>query len=282
MRSIFVTLAFLLCLLPPSHARAAIVAECGMACDAETAKYLGDGEHILYDISNGQIHQYQVTGWGERPINAGDSEGVYVLETTLPGSIQTAFNFAKQIYQQNGSTSQPVSVHVNQLTDLPNFNQASVFDVIGDATIRTQIEDRLGRPLPGLSQVDAIGETLIQSALAYLGLADKVEIEITLVFADGATAVFVRDGTGGAARYQKGRSRTPSNQVIPEQIDSASQGVWTAVPGTGDSLDDLVVHMANLGAQISFSGSGERVVRLTCTWTVMDGETSLSCVPLLE
>ncbi|MCA0300600.1 MAG: hypothetical protein LCH68_16575 [Proteobacteria bacterium] len=127
-----------------------------------------------------------------------------------------------------------------------------------------------------MSEADRIGETLIQSGLAYLGLTGEVKVQIAVTFADGTVAFFVLTGTEQKAKYQQGQSRTAEGQIIPEELGPTTSGQWQA--GAGGNLDDLTLHMNNLGAHVSFAGNVGVVITLECTWKVTTQGGFLDCV----
>lgn len=112
------------------QAKSAVVRDCAYACDEDTAKYLGDGIHTLYDVRTGAINHYLVAGWGEQPITFDGGEGVVVQPIALPTDAVQAFNFARHLYVMVGSTTYPVSVDTSQLVnDVLGIGAASVYDV---------------------------------------------------------------------------------------------------------------------------------------------------------
>lgn len=68
---------------------------------SEQAKYLGDGQHVTYNLSSFEAHSFLVDGWGEAPIEL-DAPGVMV--TPLGQVWQNELGHLRVASEETGGT----------------------------------------------------------------------------------------------------------------------------------------------------------------------------------
>lgn len=240
----------------------------------EGVEYMGDGLHTIYNINTGQSRRFQVTGWDRRPIEI-DAEGITVTEYPPDPDVGQALMFLKDFSVATaGTLKTAVQVQANQL-GVTGLDNASAYDVMTDANLRTRLGDRLILALPDVPQLDRLADKIVQAGLSKIGMSDKIQVEITVIFKDGSKVVYVETPSTSTTQYQPGRSRTPGGQLIPEANTVDNQGTWTG--GTAPPNDDLIKfgdYMRRIGAD--FQGSMlQCTTRLVCSW---DG-SNLLCRP---
>ena len=232
---------------------------------------LGVGQHIITSFSTNQIKLYSVTD-----ISGGEPNVPVrwvASQQAVPADIQGLYNDIRTFYvQTNGTMRAAVEVRAVDLGMPRVTTGTTAFDVVRDVNLRGQIGDRLGRGnLPGVANLDRIGELLVQGIFGFFGAGDA-SIEVTVRFDDGSISVYRLSNGSYQGDYQEGRGRTSEGQVIPEENSRAYEGTWTGA----NEVPKIVEHLKGLGANIVYQGTGTTQYSASCSYNGITG--GLLCV----
>lgn len=226
----------------------------------DKALSFGVGVHLLTSFSTNQIRMYEVrdTSGGE----PGVPSSLRTVQVPVDTDIKQLFHEVQPFYaMSNGTMKAAVVVRASDL-GLPQAQGKTAFNVMTDVNLKTQLGNRLANgPLPGLANLDRIGEQILQGVLGFFGAGDA-SLEVTVLMADGSTVVYKLETIGGTGRYIEGRSLTTDGEVIPESNTVSNQGTWS-----GSQIGNLATYMSQIGATVNYvHGSGASAGTFVCTW----------------
>ncbi|MFC3131320.1 hypothetical protein, partial [Coralloluteibacterium stylophorae] len=166
----------------------------------------------------------------------------------------------------NGTLSPRFQVNAGDF-GIPGGDKTA-YDVIRNDNLKTQISDAVA----DFETIDAItGHDFATAymdlkglATTYLGLRQQLKLLIKVKMSDGSYFYVEVSEAHPFGEFIDGSARTEGGQLIPETIDQV-QGTWEGGATSGDmSMGGMAGHMAALGAEISYSGSGSTLVGISC------------------
>lgn len=273
-RFCFSSLIFVAALILVSVDAKAAVMPCDGCSDfsmEDMAKYAGDGEHVVYDVSSGKFHRYYVSGWGESEINFGQEVSVVRIPTTQ--FEQESINELRDFSLVYGSPlAASVDVYIQDMAHSLIYANVTPYDVVSDANIRFQIEERVETAVRAGSSFNSSVQRIFELAEGLFGAPVSVGADITLHFADGGRATFRKTTKFGKYTYVPGTARYSNGQVVIEANTPAYSGMWHFSGGNSVEIDDFVASAADVGARwLGVVPGGDDSVTIICNWKPLDG-----------
>ena len=165
-----------------------------------------------------------------------------------------------------------VDVDIGDL-DNDHLDGASVYDIVGNGALKTQLGDTLGDWTSGVGWIDTAKAHIAANTFRYIGLHDG-SITYVVTTEDGGTVVFRTENGDHTPNYVEGESRTPAGNPVPEDDDEAAGLSFTGEPGNFLELFD---YLGGLGAYFTEQGTGDVVESISCTWSENNGVMTLAC-----
>lgn len=240
------------------------------------AKTLGNGQdHIIYNLPANLIQTWWVPDDGII-VDPLSGAGTFALPSQPPTKITTPpsavieLDKAHTVYVIGGGTLRPIiNVPISEL-HLPHALNKSAYDVVTDANLRAMVESAAGdiavmSAVTGANLLTAIAD-LTGLATSYLGLRDQSGLLFKVVMSDGSYFHIKVEINHPNGDYLEGTARTASGQLIPESIYDV-QGEWS---GSSDNLAAFVDHVIELGAKVTYVGTGGVITGTVCSGSGAD------------
>jgi hypothetical protein len=240
---------------------------------------------VLYNLSTGAIHTYQVRlkpGYPNVPDPPPESLAVYEIATNP--DIANALFYASEFFNLAGGRMKAgITVHASELGAFPGSDGANAYRVTEDANLRGFIGQRLVTNAPRWALMQSYASLAGQLAARLLNLSDTPAIRINVIFDDGSSVVFTKgldQPDPNMAIYEPGSAKTPKKQVVPDANSVQYQGTWYAPPHGGDPTDRFAEHINIIGGSAT-GGSGQQ--NLVCRWkNNSSGGGTLICAPYVN
>lgn len=220
---------------------------------SEQARYLGDGQHVIYNLSSFQAHSFLVEGWGEAPIEL-DKPGVTV--TPLGQVWKNELGHLKVASEETGGTMTAMAaVDLEDLgiSQIPTGTTA--YEIVRNPEYKSRIEQYLNsRAVPGISAKFSTAFQAIRTGAMAALFGSEISIRVEVVTSDGKV-VFRKTASADRYRYQAGQSIGMSGHFIPEDLSAASGAAW--VSQGGDDLDSMWDHLMAMGATLVIGADSE-------------------------
>lgn len=239
---------------------------------SEQARYLGDGQHVIYNLSSFQAHSFLVQGWGEGPIEV-DAPGVTV--TPFGQVWQNELGHLEVASDETGGTMTAMAV-VNLedlgISQIPTGTTA--YEIVRNPEYKSRIEQHLNSyAVPGISAKFSVAFQAIRTGAMAALFGSEISIRVEVETSDGKV-VFRKTASSDQYSYQPGQSVGMNGHFIPEDLSAASGAAW--VSQGGHDLDSMWDHLMAMDATLvigsgSDSGGCSNIERITHV-TVRDSD----------
>ncbi|WP_295568006.1 hypothetical protein [uncultured Stenotrophomonas sp.] len=246
----------------------------------DAAMYAGDGSHTVFDIGGGVIRHYQVSGWGESPIEFGVEKTV-IEAPASPGELAAMQELMQYAQIYGAPMIMNVEVHVSEIrANAPQLGLSgniTAYDIQSDVNLRTALQSRIESSISIRSAFAASMDRFMTLVENVFGGNVPYSINITIRTDDGGQVTYSKAARNGQYSYVQGSARFANGQVVPAANTSEYQGVWNFSGGT--SIDDFLAALNDIGAHIEGAGTPGETETWVCTWKA--AESTLHCVKQL-
>lgn len=247
-------------------------------CDAyqmrELAMYSGDGSHTIYNVSAGILRHYQVSGWGESPIEFGEEMNVVEVEASpAEQAAMQELQAAAQIYGEPMVMS--IEIPIQEIRDQAPWLDPSItaYDIQSNVNIRAAIQTRIDSRISIRDGFKAGLERFFYLVNAHFGDQATFQVKVVIKGDDGSRSTFVKSSSFGDYSYVPGSGRFADGQVLPAENTQEYAGTWTFNGGT--SVDDFLGALLDIGARFNGISGGNDNLIIVCQWRSTEG--TLEC-----
>ncbi|MGX9190635.1 hypothetical protein [Stenotrophomonas sp. Ker107b] len=244
-------------------------------CDAyqmrELAMYSGDGSHTIYNVSAGILRHYQVSGWGESPIEFG--EEMNVVEVEASPQERAAMQELQAVAQVYGAPMvMSVEIPIQEIRDMAPWLDPSItaYDIQSNVNIRAAIQTRIESRITVRDGFNTAMERVFHLVNNLFGDQTAFEVKVIIKGDDGSRSTFTKSSVTGDYHYVPGSGRFADGQVLPAANTPEYAGSWTFSGGT--SVDDFLGALLDIGARFNgIDGGGGSTVTIVCNWRPNEG-----------
>lgn len=240
----------------------------------DQARYAGDGNHVVYNLSTFQAYAFDVS-WGGGPVELEGQVSVVSLGQVWQNELAPYQAFAAET---GGTMTLMAVISIEDLNIGAVPPGTNAYDIVRSVELRGRIADRLNQGgFPGIgANASAFFQTIRTGSLAPL-IGSEVRVRIEVQTSDGKV-VFVKTASTDQYQYQPGESRGKNGHVIPENLSEAVGSTWTSQGGY--DMDAMFTHLSAMNAQFVLSsgssGAGCTGIYSIASVTTRDDEGNVT------